>query len=327
MVKRVPLKKKPITEDKITKMAKDLNDSDIVLGKDSGDMEYVSSGILAIDYICGGKGIAKGIVVEIFGTASAGKTTLALQILKNFQHQGYVCGFVDAEHTLKREWARKIGVDWSSLFINRPRTGEEGFDKIGKMVEKGIDLIVEDSVSALVPKADLEADAKSKKYPEHASLMSFELQKLCSRISKPGTTVIFLNQVRTKLGITFGDKDKPTGGRAMEFYASVRLKVTMNKRIVRSTTAKKKEVIGVRANVLCKKNKTGVPFRSTTIDIYYNKGISKHSGLLDLAVDYGFIKKVVGKKQTYKFDDAEFKEDEFIEKIANSSEFKRILFK
>ena len=256
-------------------------------GQPIRDIEVVSTGSLGLDIALGVGGLPRGRVVEIYGPESSGKTTLTLQVIAEMQKQGGVCAFIDAEHALDAQYAEKLGVNLQDLLISQPDTGEQALEIVDALVRSGsIDLIVIDSVAALTPKAELEGDMGDSLPGLQARLMSQALRKLTATIKKTNTMVIFINQIRMKIGVMFGNPETTTGGNALKFYASVRLDI-------RRTGAIKKgdEVVGSETKVKVVKNKVAPPFKQVEFDIMYGEGISKTGELIDLGVKAGIVEK------------------------------------
>ena len=251
------------------------------------DVRTISTGSIALDAALGIGGIPRGRIVEIYGPEASGKTTLALHVIAEAQKQGGLAAFIDAEHALDAFYARKLGVETADLFVSQPDTGEQALEIVDLLVRSGaLDVIVIDSVAALVPKAELDGDMGAAPMGVQARLMSQALRKLTAIISKSHTSVIFLNQLRQKLGVVFGNPETTTGGNALKFYASVRLDIR------RINILKSGETIfGSRARVRVVKNKLAPPFRQAEFDILHSEGISRLSELLDLAVEHGVIVK------------------------------------
>jgi recombination protein RecA len=251
------------------------------------DVRAISTGSIGLDRALGIGGIPRGRIIEIYGPEASGKTTLALHVIAEAQKQGGLAAFIDAEHALDALYARKLGVDTEALFVSQPDTGEQALEIVDLLVRSGaLDVIVIDSVAALVPKAELDGDMGTAPMGVQARLMSQALRKLTAIISKSHTSVLFLNQLRQKLGVVFGNPETTTGGNALKFYASVRLDIR------RINILKSGETIfGSRARVRVVKNKLAPPFRQAEFDILHSEGISRLSELLDLAVEHGVIVK------------------------------------
>lgn len=251
------------------------------------DIPIISTGSLALDLALGVGGVPRGRVVEIFGPEASGKTTLALHIVAEAQKKGGIAGFVDAEHALDVSYARKLGLKTDDLLISQPDTGEQALEIVEMLVRSGaIDIVVIDSVAALVPKAELEGDMGDAHMGLQARLMSQALRKLTSTISKSNTCVVFINQIRMKIGVFMGNPETTTGGNALKFYASVRLDI---RRI--GAIKDGQEVIGNRTRVKVVKNKLAPPFKEVEFDIMYGEGISREGDLLDLAVEKEIVEK------------------------------------
>lgn len=251
------------------------------------EAEVVSTGSLGLDIALGIGGLPKGRIIEVYGPESSGKTTLALHVVAEAQKNGGVCAFVDAEHALDPIYARKLGVDLDSLLISQPDTGEQALEIADTLVRSGgIDVLIIDSVAALVPKAELEGEMGESHMGLQARLMSQALRKLTGSISKTGCMVIFINQIRQKIGIMFGNPETTTGGNALKFYASVRLDI---RRV--GAIKDKENVIGNQTRVKVVKNKMAPPFKVVDFDIMYGEGISKTGELIDLGVKANVIDK------------------------------------
>ncbi len=253
-------------------------------------IETISTGALSLDLALGG-GIPRGRVVEIYGPESSGKTTLTLHIIAEAQKKGGQCAFVDAEHALDPEYAKRIGVDMTNLLVSQPDSGEQALEITETLVRSNaIDVIVIDSVAALTPKAEIEGEMGDSHMGLQARLMSQALRKLTSSISKSKTSVIFINQIRMKIGIMFGNPETTPGGNALKFYSSVRMDIRSIGKIDVGT-GDQKDIIGIRARVKVVKNKVAPPFKTAEFDIMYNRGISYVGDLLDMGVKYERIHK------------------------------------
>ena len=259
------------------------------LGQKGGiaPVETISTGAISIDYALGIGGMPRGRVVEIYGPESSGKTTLALQVIAQAQKTGGMAAFVDAEHALDARYAQKLGVDLDGLLVSQPDNGEQALEIVEVLIRSnGVDVVVVDSVAALVPRAEIEGEMGDAQVGLQARLMSQALRKLTGAVSKSKTCLIFINQLREKIGVMFGSPETTTGGRALKFYASVRVDIR------RIATIKDGEtVVGGRTRVKVVKNKLAPPFREAEFDVMYGEGISREGDLLDLAVEQKVIDK------------------------------------
>ena len=272
-------------------------------------IEGIETGSLSLDIALGGRGIPRGRITELFGPESSGKTTLALHVIANAQRAGGVAAFIDAEHALDTTWAKRLGVDVSSLLVSQPDTGEQALEIVEMLVSSNsVDVIVVDSVAALTPKAEIEGEMGDSHMGLHARLMSQAMRKLTAVIGKSKTALIFINQIRMKIGVMFGNPETTTGGRALKFYSSVRLDLR------RITTIKDANgAIGSRVRARVVKNKIAPPFRDTEFDIMFDSGISYEGDLIDLAascdvversgawLNYGTVRLGQGRENAKKF--------------------------
>ncbi|MFZ2803802.1 MAG: recombinase RecA [Patescibacteria group bacterium] len=251
------------------------------------NVETIPTGCLSLDISLGVLGVPRGRIVEIYGPEASGKTTLAQHIIAEVQKMGGIAAFVDAEHALDPDYARKIGVNVDEMLISQPDTGEQALDIVETLVRSNaVDVIVIDSVAALTPKAEIEGEMGDSHMGLQARLMSQALRKLTAIVSKTKTCVIFINQIRQKIGVVFGNPETTTGGVALKFYSSVRIEVRRSAQIKMG-----ERIIGNRVKVKIVKNKVAAPFRTCEFDIMYNEGISLTGDLLDLATEYGVIRK------------------------------------
>ncbi len=251
------------------------------------DVEVIPTGSLGLDIALGIGGFPRGRVIEIYGPESSGKTTLAIHAIAEAQKKGGMAAFIDAEHAFDRYYAEKLGVDTENLLISQPDNGEQALEITDSLIRSGaLDIIVIDSVAALTPRSEIEGEMGDSKMGLHARLMSQALRKLTGTISKTGTTCIFINQLREKIGVMFGNPETTTGGNALKFYSSVRIDIRRSSQIKDTD-----KVLGNRVKIKVVKNKVAPPFRTAELDIIYGEGFSKVGELVDLGVEYNIVKK------------------------------------
>ena len=283
-------KRKKALEDAIAKIEKECGKGTIMKmhGTSKVDVDIIPTGNIAVDAATGVGGVPRGRIIEVYGPESSGKTTLTLHIVAEAQRLGGVAAFIDAEHALDPIYAEKLGVDLAELYVSQPDNGEQALDITQQLVESGgIDIIVIDSVAALVPRAEIEGEMGDSHVGQHARLMSQAMRKLTGIVKKSNTCVIFINQLREKVGVMFGNPEVTTGGNALKFYASMRIDVRRGEQTKSGT-----DVIGNKTKIKIIKNKLAAPFKTCECDMLYGRGLSREGSILDLAVANNLISKM-----------------------------------
>ncbi len=283
-------KRKKALEEAIAKIEKQCGKGTIMKmdGSSKVEADVISTGNIAVDVATGIGGVPRGRIIEVYGPESSGKTTLTLHIIAEAQKKGGIAAFIDAEHALDPIYAEKLGVNLTELYVSQPDNGEQALDITQQLVESGgIDIIVIDSVAALVPRSEIEGEMGDSHVGQHARLMSQAMRKLTGIVKKSNTCVIFINQLREKVGVMFGNPEVTTGGNALKFYASMRIDVRRGEQIKNGT-----EVLGNKTKIKIIKNKLAAPFRTCECDMYYGRGLSQEGSVLDLAVLNGFVQKM-----------------------------------
>ncbi|MBO4368144.1 MAG: recombinase RecA [Clostridia bacterium] len=281
--------RKKALEIALGKIEKDFGKGSLMKLGDSANMqvEVIPTGIMHLDFALGVGGFPRGRIIEIYGPESSGKTTIALHAIAEAQKAGGTAAFIDAEHALDPIYAKKLGVDIDELYVSQPDNGEQALDITEALVRSGaIDIVVVDSVAALVPKAEIEGDMGDNHVGLHARLMSQALRKLAGGIAKTNAVVIFINQLREKVGVMYGNPETTTGGKALKFYASIRLDIRKGEAIKEGSN-----IIGYRTKIKVVKNKVAPPFRTCVVDMMFGEGVSRSGSLLDIAIEHDLIKK------------------------------------
>ena len=287
--KEIDLKKEQALKDAIKQIEKQFGKGSVMkLGDRSAvDVAVIPTGSLTLDMALGIGGYPKGRIIEIYGPESSGKTTLTLHAIAEVQKQGGTAAFIDAEHAIDPVYAKNLGVDIDELILSQPDSGEQGLEIAETLVRSGaVDLVVVDSVAALVPQVELDGEMSDQQMGLQARLMSKALRKLSGVMNKTDCTIIFINQLREKIGVMFGNPETTTGGRALKFYSSVRIEIRKSDVIKNGT-----DIVGNKVNIKVVKNKVSPPFKTTQVDIIYGKGISRDGEVLDLAVDKDIVDK------------------------------------